>query len=1120
MKLLPPTMQESTRSAITLDPSQASAIAAVCAGTPVVSVVGAPGTGKTTVVTELVAQLVNQGVSADKIMVLSATRRGAGELRNAITSHVAGPVQGALVRTAPALAFSILTAKAASRREPVPRLITGPEQDQILANLIEGYLDETLESPAWPPSIPAETLPLRGFRGELRDLMMRAAENGLTAQDLHRIGVEQGRAEWQASAQVLRDYERVTTLATMAQDAGRRYDPAQIVDEGAAELVHWEGPDRPSWEVVIVDDYQEATAATARLLTVLRRQGTRLVMLGDPDVAVQGFRGGRPALLGAADSGSVTETSFDPERLGHFGAQQFVLDTVHRGPQAPEIRDAVRAVSQSIASLGVISHRRAETVGLESEASTSDVEAAPEVDAAPRSADRVLVQVSDQERVTVAVLETPALEAHYIARALRTAHLREGVPWTDMAVVARSGSQLLSLRRSLAQSGVPVAVVGTDIPLRDEPAVRPLLGAIHACLEPVGIDSALDLLGSTIGGADAIAIRKLRRALRTEELRGHGGRTSDVLIVEALSDPAWVSSLGAVGAPLAKVARVLNAGREALDKAGATPQTVLWAVWNATGLAEAWQRLALSGSAASARADRDLDAVMSLFRSAETYVDRMPESSAREFVQFIESQDIPADSLSAQTALGGKVALVTPPGAAGREWKIVVVAGVQEGQWPDLRLRDSLLGAATLADFISGRSQDARGLGVQARKEIFYDELRAFTLSLSRATDRLIVTAVHDEENEPSVFLTLVRPPESAGDEVLAAQRATQAQIPLDVRGVTALARAELVGSLENGDRAILEDRVKLLRHLADQGVSAADPRQWYGVLSLSSTLPLFQDSELVPLSPSRVESVQRCALRWTLETSGGSPSSGLSQNVGTLIHAIAADFPDGQLNQMVEALDRRWAQLRLADGWPAHRQYDLARKMLEKLSAYYGEVRTQNLSEVQVERGFSVEVEGAEIHGIVDRLEFDAAGNVRIVDLKTGKTAPSVADSQVNPQLGIYQLAVLDGAFGPDKESNGASLVYVATSAKSVTTRNQAPIADSEHNWARDLIHDAVEVMRSDSFVAQPNSMCNVCPVRRSCPLQNEGQHVLPHSVTQVRTKTIADPVSGGETLPKGEES
>lgn len=1098
MKLLPPQLSGSSQSKpVHLGLEQQRVVSAVVAGTPVVSVVGAPGSGKTTLAVELVAHVVEAGTRPERVMLLSATRRGAGELRNAVTARLSGPVQGATVRTPAALAFSILTAAAAARREPLPRLITGPEQDHLLAQLLDGYQIGYLQAPAWPASIPEETLGLRGFRGELRDLLMRAAENGLKPEKLKQLGLSFERPEWVAAADVLRDYQMLTQFSTMTADAGRRYDPAQIVDDGAAQLANWEWDNPPRWDVVIVDDYQETTAATARLLTVLRKNGARLVLIGDPDVAVQGFRGARPSFVGLASSGDAHNVDYSQEQLGQFGAQQFVLDSVFRGVNLGttqgkhDLRAVVQGVTQAIASVGIAAHRGAEV------AEDSDAEAP--VDASKE-------HQTQNACASIQILESPALESAYIAKLLRAAHLRDGIAWSDMAVIARSGAQLLALRRSLSQNSVPVAIVGTDIPLRDEPAVRPLLNAMKALGTTVEIDEALGLLTSVIGGVDAIGLRRLRRALRSEELRGGGGRTSDDLIVDALNNPDWASSLGAVGQPLSRVARVLQKGREAVSQAGATPQTVLWAIWDACGLADPWQRMALSGSAAAARADRDLDAVMSLFRAAETYVDRLPESSSEEFVAFIESQDIPADSLTQQVALGGKVNLVTPPAAAGREWPLVVVAGVQEGQWPDLRLRDSLLGSATLVEVISGRTESARGLGPQARKEVFYDELRAFALAVSRATNKLVVTAVRDDELEPSVFINLVATSLGNGlEEIVETNKAKISDIPLDLRGLTALTRAELVGALEDGDAQVAESRAALLKLLSNNSVTAADPSTWYGALELSSVLPLYHDKDLVPLSPSRVESVQRCSLRWSLEAAGGTPSAGLHQSVGTLIHEIAALHPFGRFTELVGELDKRWSQLRLPEGWPSRRQYDVARRMLEKLSDYYRLVEANGISQVLVEQPFTVEVEGARISGIVDRVEVTPGGAIRIADLKTGKQPQSKAEAEANPQLGIYQLATLNGSFENTNISDGASLVYVAAQTKTVSIRTQTAISDPQDNWAKDLVHETVEVMRSNTFTAQPNSMCITCPARRACPIMNEGQHVVPMSVT--RTKESSAP-------------
>src|SRR5690606_11609405 len=220
-------------------------------------------------------------------------------------------------------------------------------------------------------------------------------------------------------------------------------------------------------------------------------------------------------------------------------------------------------------------------------------------------------------------------EAAYVAHVLRSARLHDGLSWDRMAVVVRSGSQVTELRRALLGAQVPVAVQGGDLPLRSEPAVRPLLTALSHALHPDGLDpvGAAELLSSPLGGLDAVGLRRVRRALRAEELAGGGGRASDALLVEVLADPVRAATLPASARrPVTRLARVLAAGREALADAGSTAPGVLWALWSASGLAESWRRQAIAGGPGGARADRDLDAVLALFTAAEQFTDRFPQA--------------------------------------------------------------------------------------------------------------------------------------------------------------------------------------------------------------------------------------------------------------------------------------------------------------------------------------------------------------------------------------------------------------------------------------------------------------------------------------------------------------
>jgi len=1135
-RLVPPVPADVAAADVALDATQEAAVAAGLEG-PATLVVGAPGTGRTTVATAVAVRALGlrdggsddgdhggaAGVDPSRVLVLAASRRSAARLRDRVTARAGRTVGAPMVRTAASAAFAVLRTRAAAHGDAAPTLVSGPEQDLVLAELLEGHLSGEGTDLELPPGLPAESLGLRGLRQELRDLLMRAAERGLGPVDLDELGRRHDRPEWVLAAQLYEEYLDVTTLRLATPDAGPRYDPAGVIDEAAHALAAWDDelPDvpRPAWDLVVVDDYQEATVATARLLHVLHDAGARLVLLADPDSAVQGFRGASPGLVGRAAAPARAGV------VGAFDARTVVLGTAWRQPE--ELRAVTRAVTSRVATVSGALHRGA---GARPE-TDDDAGAPPETGAGTASADvghgdvdpaDVAADPEAPRGVQVAVLAGPAQEAAYVARELRAEHLLHGTPWERMAVVARSGDRLASLRRDLVAASVPVALLGSDLPLRDEPAAAPLLAALRVCAagggverlladelgDPgPGVDSALDaetatlLLTSPVGGLDAVALRRLRRALRAEELAGGGGRSSDALLVEVLDDPARAETLAApVRRGPAAVARVLAAGRAAAAEPGATAQTVLWAVWAATGLADRWRDAALAGGPAGARGDRDLDAVLALFRAAETYVDRMPGAPVAAFVDYLASQDLPADSLAASAVGAHAVEALTPAGAAGREWDVVVVVGVQDGVWPDLRLRDSLLGSQALVELLAGRSDDAHGMGPEARRQVLADELRAFAVATSRSRRRLVVTAVEDAEDAPSVFLDLVSPPDGpeapAGGEGPDPRRVAVGP-PLDLRGVVAEARATLVRAAREGAPDGAADgpaavAAALLADLADAGIAEADPRTWYGVAATSVDAPLWGPQDVVTVSPSKVETVSTCALRWAFEAAGATAPDATHQSLGTLVHEIAETLPKASLTDLRAELDRRWPELALPDGWPARQLRRRAEQMVERLAAYYADAGEPLL----VEPEFELTVGRARLRGKIDRVEDAGDEGVTVADLKTGRSAPARAKATEHPQLGAYQLAVAEGALDlpPGTPSAGARLVYVGTPTVAPTLRSQPALTVEQDgsSWARALVESAADTMAAARFTAHENDLCPMCPVRRSCPVQPEGRNVI----------------------------
>ena len=1045
-----------------LDPAQAQAVAHRPGSGPLV-ILGAPGTGKTTTLVEAVVARVGDGVPPDGVLVLAPTRTVATGLRDRLSARLARTIREPLSRTPHSYAYGLLRRTRVLEGDVPPRLLSGPEQDRVLADLLAGHEAGDVPGPRWPDAVTSEIRALRGFREELRDLLMRAVERGLGPLELAVLGQRHARPDWVSAARILEEYLEVTSLATPGA-----YDPAGIVDAAARLLEDDAGllaAERERWTLVAVDDAQELTVAAERLLGLLAGGGRDLLLAGDPDCATQAFRGARPRVLGEAADRFRT-VSGGP-------AHVVVLSEVHRHGAA--LRSVAARVAERIGSAGVVAHR---SVPLPSSAHGSH---------------------------EVRVLASPAQEAAYVAQWLRRHHLDGGVPWGRMAVVVRSARGTEALRRTLGAVGVPVAVPTAEVPVRDEPAVVPLRLALRCSLDPTALtpELAVQLLTGPLGGADALMLRRLRQALRAEELIGQGTRTSDELLVDALGGPERVVTLEPrVAAPARRVATVLAAGRDAVAAPGATAEAVLWALWDTARLGEGWRRTALGGGPAGARADRDLDAVVALFDAAARYVDRLPLAGPAAFLEYLEGQELPADTLAERAPDTEAVSLVTAQGAAGREWDVVAVTGVQEGQWPDLRLRSSLLGAQLLADVADGRvTGDLTGeVGETAaastfpaqRKAVLDDELRIFLVAVSRARHRLLVTAVRSDHLLPSPFLDLVDPDGSAEE----------------VRPLAAVPRTMTLPSLVAELRSVVVDRdvdsrrrhaaAGELARLADAGVPGADPEDWYGLGEVTGTGPLRPDGTPVRVSPSKVESYDRCALRWLLEQAGGRAPSSTAQGLGTLVHELAEEVPDGDPERLRALLDERFPRLGLGAGWVADRERERAGRMVTRLAAYVASARAAGRELIAVERNVRVQVGRADVHGQVDRLERDAEGRLVVVDLKTGRGKPTQSELERHAQLGVYQLAVEAGGFEDvapgQRESGGAILVQLGApgGARTASLQEQAPLSrDDDPQWARRLVETVADGMAGESFPATSNVLCRMCDLRRSCPLQVEGRQV-----------------------------
>jgi superfamily I DNA/RNA helicase/RecB family exonuclease len=625
--------------------------------------------------------------------------------------------------------------------------------------------------------------------------------------------------------------------------------------------------------------------------------------------------------------------------------------------------------------------------------------------------------------------------------------------------------------------------------------------------EPCWLDTetALSLLTSPLAGMDAADLRRLGRALREEE-RVAGNPLpppSDELLARALAeperlavhDPAYARGAQRLGA-LLRTARERLAG-------GGTAEEALWDLWDGTPWPQRLERSARRGGAAGRNADRDLDAVCALFATAARAEERTGGRGALNFLEEIEAEDIAADTLTRRAARPDAVRLMTAHRSKGLEWRLVVVAGVQEGLWPDLRRRGSLLEADRI-----GRDGLAEPLTPGA---LLAEERRLFYVAATRARERLVVTAVKapaDDGDQPSRFLTElgVEPKDVTG----------RPRRPLSVAALVAELRATTVDPrVSDALREAAARRLARLAALADEDgrplVPSAHPYRWWGMFEpTESKVPLRDRDRPVVLSGSALDQLANtCALQWFLgrEVKADAPATA-AQGFGNVVHVLADEVASGHtpadLDVLMERLDSVWNALVFDAPWKSAQEKENARVALERFLRWHVMDRAGR-TPVASEHDFDVTLEAGDyevrVRGQMDRVEADGDGRAYVVDFKTGKQAPSSAEVARHPQLAVYQLAVREGAVdevfdGARPEPGGAELVQLRQGAAKRDGGESLPKVQAqeplEGEWVGDLLATAAGKVLDERFTPSAGQHCTHCAFRASCSARPEGRHVV----------------------------
>lgn len=1051
-------------------------------------VLGAPGTGKTKLIVESVRKLVEEREwdPAD-ILIISSNRITGANLRKSLESALSGVIPGTLVRTAPSFAFALNTRFNQIQGEDPPILMTGATQDDLLRQVLETADPEL----AVPSGLRQEVLHSQTFRTELRnfwsvlddfDLSPRQLENLLSSTDhtARKDGAEGGVIEHHEQ------WKFATHLIDTAVTKSQNEMPAQLTAHGAMRLVSTLVSSTEIFgeeeipKLVLVDDAAELTEGALGVLAAVVQRGSRVWFFGDPDIATSAFQGEGTRVLqnpsAEFERRGVRQSVHTPDD------QTVILSRVYR--HGPQLRELVTSITQKIGSSGVGQQRLAS--------------------AAPVHAGSVEHEKPHSDVVQFTKVSSVSQQLGVVAHRLRSRHLgaEEGAhktDWSNMAVLCRSNAEAQRAAAMLEHLQVPTMRGSGGTALRESRVVHDLIRILQHAFTFTELSGGEigELLLGPLGGLDPISLRRLKSTtVLAERKTAFHNETTPRKAAESfeasLHNPEAIVDTRE-GRALRQLVKVIAAGTTT-RQAGGTPREVLWSIWNTAHIAERLQQRALrEDGQRSAEAHRSLDAALSLFFVLQRHEEQNSTTPLDSVLSELLESTVPQDTL-AEKSERDAVTVTTPQGTIGQEFSVVCVLGPQEGSWPNMRSRGSILGTSALEGWLRGQPGDLAG-----RQETLHDELRLFAAACSRTRDELCVVALSNEDEFPSAFFRL-------GD---AYEVASLPSARMTLRGKTAELRKRLTSNPSDAEAA------QTLAMLAAQNIAGADPNQWYGMASSTTVQPLVDlknDPTLrVNVSPSQIQSVEDCPLNWVVSRLSGGVSN-TAANIGTLVHHALEKIRVPDLDRMRAFIDAEWSQLEFDAEWEAEKSRVVADSMLKGVTDYLLMFDATPASLSAAEATFSLEIDRAVLRGQADRVEMrtTAEGSLvpTVVDLKTGRNAPSRAEVEDHAQLLAYQLGLLEGVFTINRDSGspeddqkethefhatgGASLLFVHPEAQLKNTSfrefTQEPLTADQRQKFIDRVSAAAEQMAGAEFNARIEHHCTTTRFAQPCQI-----HIIP---------------------------
>lgn len=460
-------------------------------------VAGAPHSGKTEFALDMLIAAMKRYGDANAVMTVSG-RQIADMLGDRAIRELSAVSQARPVTTLSAVAFRLLAAARSAQGKPLPKLLNGAEQDVIIRKVLASHVEHRQHGDEcatcdllrvyfavseWSGLVADDSTD--AFANQLRDMLARMneigakpeLENMLIARAASRNGGldarrERLRTQWRLAFALREEYNAAIRAAYSGE---YRLDASQLMIDATEAVPDIRDADIPN--MLIVDDFQDTTLAGFALLEALHNRGTRLLLVGNPDEAVQTFRGSYPEYL---FNEAQTRMGARLERVEnlHAACEKDRAHTMRNASNRQNVHDDYRTLVAIRVSLSIASTEPTDVPLPERPGKMRNIPGAMPIEALPSGNTDACITPADGS-VETALYRSSSEELDDVVWKIKTEHLQRSREWNDMAVIAHDNATVRAFGERLRADGVPVRYSSVIRPLKDEPFVQGLFALIE-----------------------------------------------------------------------------------------------------------------------------------------------------------------------------------------------------------------------------------------------------------------------------------------------------------------------------------------------------------------------------------------------------------------------------------------------------------------------------------------------------------------------------------------------------------------------------------------------------------------------------------------------------------------